>query len=71
MRLLCSICFDVRGARRPAVNLDYVRAYGSTPRCADCEAAAGEALDAADFAAFHGCGYVSAGEREAAARASK
>lgn len=71
MRLLCSSCFNVRGARRPATNLDTVRAYGSTPRCDDCEASAGEAREAADFAAFHGGGYVSAGEREATARAAK
>jgi len=42
-----------------------------TARCADCHAAAGEARDAADFAAFHGGGYVTAAEREATARAAK
>lgn len=70
MRLLCLPCYE-RGKRVPAVGVADAIRYGVTARCADCHEAAGEARDAADFAAFHGGGYVTAAEREATARAAK
>lgn len=69
-RLLCSPCYE-RDRRAPASNLDAVRAYGSTPRCDDCEATEGERQEAARFAAYHGGGIVSLDEQTAAARSAK
>ena len=71
MRLLCFYCFTVRSQRRPAINAADAVRYQVTARCEDCNEAAGAALAASDFAAFHGGGIVSAAEREAVARCAK
>lgn len=70
-RLLCTSCYYDRGRNRPAENLDAVRCYRATPRCGDCEAGIGEALEAARFAAYHGGGLVTLDEQMAEARRAK
>ena len=59
----CEPCF-ARDRIRPATNLEQLREYPqATPRCDNCEEAAGMAQWARDFAAYHGASVWPFGER--------
>ena len=67
---LCEDCWE-RGRERPVSNHWYVRVFGATPRCEDCEQDASEAAYERQLESFYGGGWVSERERMDEARRLK